>query len=577
MIKRIKSFWRRSVKTLRVGMLAVISIAIILGTGVYLTGKTLFNNWLTNSYNSQEEKTERYESYINDLQDYITKNEVSSTDTKDITRWMNNNRNVYLFLYKDGQLFFDGSMEDAPFEDGGADTEAPDSGEEDTDGDGSRGDSSAGDDNGSDTEAPDSEGEGSSDSDPDSSQGENDGGNESESGSDNGSDDASGDGDTDGENDANHNTGEGKDEETDSENGNGSAQKPPVGGITITYPSREEIIASAEQNGLLPVEFSDGTLFVSLVDFTDYLYRDVSNIVSLIAGFVTLALILMIYFHSITIKISRLAQDVSAVYEVDNSHEIRTEEGNHELAVLTKNVEHMRSTMVSSLEKEKMALDANAELITSMSHDIRTPLTVLLGYLDVMKTVNEDERLNEYISASETTALKLKEISDDMFRYFLVFSGNDMAAEIISYEAKTLLDQLLSEHVLLLREKGYEVNIQQGSGVADGIAVMTDAPKLMRVIDNLFSNIYKYADREKRITVSTAIARGRLNLIIKNHVSEDASRAESTGVGLKTCKKICESIGARFGTEITGSRGSKVFSAHLELPIDKKEGEGNEA
>ena len=577
MIKRIKSFWRRSVKTLRVGMLAVISIAVILGTGVYLTGKTLFNNWLTNSYNSQEEKAERYESYINDLQDYITKNEVSSTDTKDITRWMNNNRNVYLFLYKDGQLFFDGSMEDAPLEDGGADTEAPDSGEEDTDGDGSGGDSSAGDDNGSDTEAPDSEGEGSSDSDPDSSQGENDGGNESESGSDNGSDGAAGDGDTDGENDANHDTGEGKDEETDSENENGSAQKPPVGGITITYPSREEIIASAEQNGLLPVEFSDGTLFVSLVDFTDYLYRDVSNIVSLIAGFVTLALILMIYFHSITIKISRLAQDVSAVYEVDNSHEIRTEEGNHELAVLTKNVEHMRSTMVSSLEKEKMALDANAELITSMSHDIRTPLTVLLGYLDVMKTVNEDERLNEYISASETTALKLKEISDDMFRYFLVFSGNDMAAEIISYEAKTLLDQLLSEHVLLLREKGYEVNIQQGSGVADGIAVMTDAPKLMRVIDNLFSNIYKYADREKRITVSTAIARGRLNLIIKNHVSEDASRAESTGVGLKTCQKICESIGARFGTEITGSRGSKVFSAHLELPIDKKEGEGNEA
>ena len=577
MIKRIKSFWRRSVKTLRVGMLAVISIAVILGTGVYLTGKTLFNNWLTNSYNSQEEKAERYESYINDLQDYITKNEVSSTDTKDITRWMNNNRNVYLFLYKDGQLFFDGSMEDVPLEDGGADTEAPDSGEEDTDGDGSGGDGSAGDDNGSDTEAPDSEGEGSSDSDPDSSQGENDGGNESESGSDNGSDGAAGDGDTDGENDANHDTGEGKDEETGSENENGSAQKPPVGGITITYPSREEIIASAEQNGLLPVEFSDGTLFVSLVDFTDYLYRDVSNIVSLIAGFVTLALILMIYFHSITIKISRLAQDVSAVYEVDNSHEIRTEEGNHELAVLTKNVEHMRSTMVSSLEKEKMALDANAELITSMSHDIRTPLTVLLGYLDVMKTVNEDERLNEYISASETTALKLKEISDDMFRYFLVFSGNDMAAEIISYEAKTLLDQLLSEHVLLLREKGYEVNIQQGSGVADGIAVMTDAPKLMRVIDNLFSNIYKYADREKRITVSTAIARGRLNLIIKNHVSEDASRAESTGVGLKTCQKICESIGARFGTEITGSRGSKVFSAHLELPIDKKEGEGNEA
>ena len=152
-------------------MLAVISIAVILGTGVYLTGKTLFNNWLTNSYNSQEEKAERYESYINDLQDYITKNEVSSTDTKDITRWMNNNRNVYLFLYKDGQLFFDGSMEDAPEEDDGDDTEAPDLGDGDTDGDGSLGDGSSGNDNGSNTEAPDSEGDDSSGSDNDSAQG----------------------------------------------------------------------------------------------------------------------------------------------------------------------------------------------------------------------------------------------------------------------------------------------------------------------------------------------------------------------------------------------------------------------
>jgi signal transduction histidine kinase len=160
-----------------------------------------------------------------------------------------------------------------------------------------------------------------------------------------------------------------------------------------------------------------------------------------------------------------------------------------------------------------------------------------------------------------------------MFRYFLVFSGNDIEAEITSYEAKTLLDQLLSEHVLLLREKGYEVNIQQGAAVTDEIAVMTDAPKLMRVIDNLFSNIFKYADIERRITVSTAMARGRLNVIIKNYVSEDASHAESTGVGLKTCHKVCESIGARFNTEILGSRGAKVFSARLELPIDKKEGE----
>jgi hypothetical protein len=106
-------------------MMAVIAIALVLGMSVYLTGKSLFNNWLTNSYNSQEEKAARYESYIDNLQEYVTRNDVSSTDTKDITRWMNNNRNVYLFLYKDGQLFFDGSMEELP-DKGGNNSETAD-------------------------------------------------------------------------------------------------------------------------------------------------------------------------------------------------------------------------------------------------------------------------------------------------------------------------------------------------------------------------------------------------------------------------------------------------------------------
>ena len=443
-------------------MFAFLAISVILGLSVYLTGTILFNDWIDNKYNSPEKKAERYDRYIGNLQEYVTQNGVSSADTDDITKWMNDNRNVYLFLYKDGGIFFDGSAEKSP-------------------------------------------------------------------------------------------------------SGNGEG-----GSYDSAAPSGEV------ENGLRPVKFSDSTIYVSLFDFTDYIYRDVSNAVCLIAGFVTLALTLMIYFHVITAKISRLAQDVSAVYEVDHSHEIRTEDGNHELAILTKNIEYMRASMVSSLEKEKRALDANAQLITSMSHDIRTPLTVLLGYLDVMKTVNTDSKLNEYISASETTALKLKELSDDMFRYFLVFSGNDISAEITSYDAKTLLEQLLSEHVLLLNEKGYEVNIQRGAGVVDDLKIMTDAPKLVRVIDNLFSNIYKYADKENRITIAMMVARRRLNLIIKNQVDQNASRAESSGVGLKTCAKVCESLGARFNTEITGSKGSKVFTAHIELPI-AKENDGNEA
>ena len=581
MINAIRRFWHRHVNTLRVSMFAVITIAIILGITVYLTVHTLFVNWISNKYNSETEKKSRYDAYLSDLQSYIDKNGVSSTDTAEITRWMNNNRNVYLFLYKDGQLFFDGSAEDVPEKpdkpqgekpgdsiDEGKDSEEDGAGT--GEGDGSE---NTGTGTGSGAEGGDSSGDG-TDSEGDfsgSSVGDGTDGDGGADGSENESGDGTGTGEGSGAENEGGSQGSTGGSNPDDNKGTGSGTVKPIGpgGITIDYPSREEIIASAEKNGLLPVEFSDGMLFVSLVDFTDYLYLDVSNIVSLVAGFVVLAVVLMIYFHYITTKISRLAQDVSAVYEVDMSHKIRTEDGSDEFATLTKNVEQMRVSMISSLEKEKQALNANSELITSMSHDIRTPLTVLLGYIDVMKTVNADPKLSDYISASEATALRLKEISDDMFRYFLVFGGRDEAAELSSYDAKTLIDQLLAEHILLLNERGYEVNVNRGLGVKDDLMIKTDAPKLMRIIDNLFSNIYKYADKEKRITIALGIARNRLNIVIKNHVSQDSSKAESTGVGLKTCAKMCETLGIKFSTD--GGKSAKVFTARLELPIVKKE------
>ena len=118
-------------------------------------------------------------------------------------------------------------------------------------------------------------------------------------------------------------------------------------------------------------------------------------------------------------------------------------------------------------------MDANAELVTSMSHDIRTPLTVLLGYLNVMKLRAPDEEMMSYINASEKTALRLKKLSDDMFSYFLLFGGGATEVDMQEYDAYTLFDQMLSEHVLLLREQGYNVELD----IAD---ILTDTKILMQ-------------------------------------------------------------------------------------------------
>ena len=485
MIKRIKESVVKYMHSLRIGMLAVIVVAILLAAIVYAVLHAIMLNWVADVYNSHESRHERYEEYLGDLKDYVRENEISSDDTAAITRWVRSNRNVYVFLYKDDQLFYDGTV-------------VPDEDKGDTDKE----------------ETP-------------------------------GTDSTTG--------------------ETDE--GEGTNEERPSGGVTVDYPTREEIIESAGKNGLLPIDFKDGTLFVSLVDFTEYIYYDIANITSIIAAFATLALILMLYFQRIIFRISNLASDVRRVYEVDMNTGIRTAAGNDELSVLTRGVERMRSTMLDSLEKEKEAINANAELITSISHDIRTPLTVLLGYIDIMKSRPSDEVMAEYLRASESTALRLKELSDDMFRYFLVFGGGAIEPELANYGARTLVEQLLTEHILLLGERGYNVSYHPANSLKDGVRVSTDAPKLMRVIDNLFSNIYKYADPDGNITVAAGVAHGgRVEIAIKNLIKENNDGAESSGIGLKTCKKLCDALGVQFEHKISGARGKRAFTAILTLP-----------
>ena len=222
--------------------------------------------------------------------------------------------------------------------------------------------------------------------------------------------------------------------------------------------------------------------------------------------------------------------------------------GKDEIATLAANVENMRSSMVENHEKEKAALNANSELITSMSHDIRTPLTVLLGYLDIMRASAEgNEEMQAYIKAAESTALRLKRLSDDMFGYLLVFGNSNSQPVLEEYNAETLILQMLSEHILLIGESGYNVDttaINHASLV--GKKVVTDPQSLVRIFDNAFSNLYKYADKEKPIKISISAEACEIIVEISNHIRRDGERVESNGIGLRTCKKLAEQLNAGF-------------------------------
>ena len=325
------------------------------------------------------------------------------------------------------------------------------------------------------------------------------------------------------------------------------------GGISVDYPALDELMQYAKENDLYPVMLADGSLFASVSDFTEYLYYDLANMVSLGAAMLALAASMIIYFQRVIMRITRLAKDVAVVFGGDMQHNIYYD-GDDELTGLSYNVEKMRSSMLKNIQLEREARDTNAELITSMSHDIRTPLTVLLGYLEMMKQCPKDAELDEYIKASHKTALRLKKLSDDMFKYALVFGEGDAAVELSEYDAAVLIEQLLAEHILLLAESGYEVTPEfEGVENASGVYILTDPPNLMRIIDNIFSNLSKYADKSETVRFKVIYRDGTLALGFKNKIRTDIDGVESNGIGLKTCRKLAEALHHGFScSEVDG-------------------------
>ena len=334
-------------------------------------------------------------------------------------------------------------------------------------------------------------------------------------------------------------------------------------GLTVEYPTGEDLFRSTKGKDRHAIVLGDKTLEVALTEYSEYFYYDMANLFSVVAAIIVLAFILILYFQRVTRRISRLARDVRRVSAGDMNHHIRTDEIQDEISRLCTNVENMRASIVLTLEKERAAVNANAELITSMSHDIRTPLTVLIGYLDVMKLQTKDEATLQYLRSAEQTALRLKKLSDDMFQYFLVYSEDEEEQVLENYDARTLLEQMLSEHVILLKENGFILECEYSDTFLNASpSLYTDAPQCMRIIDNVFSNITKYTDKSRPIRIHFSENEKEVAISFENAIRSDADQAESTGIGLRTCARISKLLGCHFSTEETDDR----FIAYFSLP-----------
>lgn len=300
------------------------------------------------------------------------------------------------------------------------------------------------------------------------------------------------------------------------------------------------------------LQFADGEYRVAVCDYSEaWLYSYVS--------FVIYSFIAFGFTRRLTRRVTRLSEAVGAAGALNQTIPVV---GTDELARLAASVNTMRDTILERTRNEQTAWQANSDLITAMSHDIRNPLTSLIGYLDLleMQQAQLPEDLRRYVLASRDNAYQLKDLTGEMFRYFLVFSRGEQETHPEPYDAQILCAQLLGECAEELRSRGFDVNLLL---LGTPCTVTTDAQMLKRVTDNLLSNIEKYADPAARLTILAEREGERLHVCFANRARRELARVESNHIGLRTCAAILKLLGGEFVTH----RDGDAFTAEFTLPV----------
>jgi len=306
-------------------------------------------------------------------------------------------------------------------------------------------------------------------------------------------------------------------------------------------------------------------------------YRDNYRIVFfVIAGIVFLdVLIGMLLFRSsaerndIVDGIKRIREgEVEYKLTVDNLHGT-----NREMADAVNNIgEGIRKAVQTSMKDEKMRTD----LITNVSHDIKTPLTSIISYVDLLKRMNiTEEPIKGYIDILDTKSQRLKQLTDDLVEASKISSGN-IKLDREDLNLTELIGQTIGEFSDKLEAKDLIVVFENNTLPAH---IYADSRRMWRVIENLFNNICKYALEGTRVYTDMEVTDGIVALSIKN-ISEqqmnirpeelterfirgDSARStEGSGLGLSIARSLVEVQGGIFEIQLDGD----LFKVVMRFP-----------
>lgn len=258
--------------------------------------------------------------------------------------------------------------------------------------------------------------------------------------------------------------------------------------------------------------------------------------------------------------IVRLSEEIQAMEGGDLDHPI-TVQGSDELTTLASSLDSMRLTLRQQHEDEAAAAAKVKNLITEMSHDLRTPLTTLLLYTEILRhrRYETQAQAEDYLAKIDTKARQLKQLSDNLFEYALV-TRDTVAVLDAPARFSQIFEEPLTEMVGELQERGFTCALELGD--EDNLLTVKEQ-YVRRILDNITSNLLKYADASQDISILFVKQADKAGLSFVNSVMPGQHHAESTKVGLTSIETMMEKMHAECRIE----QSEKRFAITLLFPI----------
>ena len=232
--------------------------------------------------------------------------------------------------------------------------------------------------------------------------------------------------------------------------------------------------------------------------------------------------------------IETLKNDVTFMSQGDLNHPISIN-SNDEIGELSNQINNLRLILKDNFATEEANRKANYELVTALSHDLRTPLTSLMGYLDIirLKKYKNEKQYNLYLNNSIDKVNQINELANKMFEYFLVFS-KEQDTELTKLSLGVIYEYMI-ENINVLDENGFIVD--KSLQPADAF-IRGNINLIKRIINNIFSNLLKYAEASQPINIKMSTDENNLKLEFKNQKKYTTNYIESNQIGLKSVQQM---------------------------------------